>query len=134
MAGVLMQTGSTAFLKKVTGYTDSVDQLHCHLYTNNHTPVDTDGLGAYTEVVDSSYVIQDLHYGTFTYSNISGGAEAQYNSITFNFSTGQTIYGYFLTLTDDTTLIDAEEFSTPQIIGGSGGSLDLSLVIPLITC
>ena len=90
--------------------------LHIHLFSNNHTPVAGDTVSSLTEVVGGGYTVQNLTFANWT---VGGGAPAIaiYNSfITWTF-TGVTnapgvIYGYYITTSDDLTLLWEERLTT----------------------
>ena len=90
--------------------------LHIHLFSNDHTPVSGDTVSSLTEVSGGGYAVENLTFANWT---VGGGAPAVaiYNSfITWTFTGATdapgTIYGYYITTSDDLTLLWEERFSS----------------------
>lgn len=134
MAGIIVSTGAQLMLQELVGVPVTTSKVRAHLYTNSHTPVVGDTPADYTEPTDGSYASVLLAYGTWVISATVLGGQAVYTGITFNFSAGATIEGYYLTDAGSTVLISAERFGSPQPIPSGGGSLTVNVTIPLGTC
>lgn len=107
MAQVLADEGAQKILNylKSSGATWTL----C-LFTNNHTPADTDTVASYTEAAGGGYAAISLTLASATVSIVGGIAQIAWGDQTFTFTgemTGQaSAYGYFIK--DSTTLITAE--------------------------
>ena len=96
-----------------------------HLYNNNYTPTETDNIANYTETSASNYSAVRLAGGQWTVaSGVSAGATATYAQQSFNFSSADTIYGYFVTSQQKQVLLWAERFTGgPFTLPASGGTI-----------
>lgn len=106
------------------------------LYTNNRTPSETDALTFYTETTAGApYTAVSLTGAAWTVSSgASAGATATYAQQTFNFSTADTIYGYFVTSGDapPRVLLWSELFTGgPFQLPSSGGTIAVTPKISL---
>ena len=83
-----------------------------HLYSNNYSP-DSNAIypASFTEVSIAGYTAQTLTYTNWTWTTDSSGyATAYYGSeITFSFTAGGSIYGYYVT--DNSQLLWCEQFA-----------------------
>lgn len=101
-----------------------------HLYNNNKTPAETDQIAQYTETTASNYTGVLLAGTQWTVaSGVSVGATATYAQQSFNFSSADTIYGYFVTSTSKAVLLWAELFTGgPFTLPGSGGTIAVEML------
>src|SRR4029077_13704022 len=105
--------------------------LKLRLYTNNHTPVSSDTLAAYTECTDASYAPITLTGANWNIAdNGSGVSQATYPTQNWTFAGAVTIYGYYVTDSGNTKVCWAEIFSAPLSFG-AGQQLALTLNITL---
>lgn len=103
------------------------------LFTNVHTPVETDTAAAYTEATYTGYAAKTLirdgaagHWSaptsvapTGSWSTEVAVAEATYAVQTFTALSTQVIQGYYITGVTSGKLIAAENFTSPQTISVS---------------
>lgn len=106
-------------------HTSSNADLVLRLYTNNHTPVQTDTHSAFTICTLSGYADATLTGASWTGSLSSHVWTANYPAVTFNFSAyggGTTIYGALLEDGSNNTYA-AGLLDTPYVVPAAGGSL-----------
>lgn len=103
------EVGEQHMLEKILN-----QNLHLHLFSNNHTPAAGDTVSSLTEVAGGGYAVVTLTYANWT---IAGGdpGVALYNSFQDFLFTGATsgpgtVYGYYVTTSDDLTLLYEERF------------------------
>lgn len=99
--------------------------LHVRLYKNNYIPVDGSTLGNFTEADFSGYasVVPTMTVPT----EVSNKAEMHDNA-TRHFThngggTGNSIYGYYVTLDTGPALLWAERFSAPITMATNGDDI-----------
>lgn len=135
MAGVFILDGEGVFLNSAAQNLD----MHIHLYTNNHTPVNaTDTISNYTEAGFHGYasiLLSGTSWGSP--SVVSGKQQVTQADVTFNFTSGGSTspvvcYGYYLTDVGDTVVIAAELFSASRTLN-VGDSLTISPSMSLTT-
>lgn len=110
--------GLSCFVNKTTP-----SDLSIHLFTNNHTPVDSDTVLSYTEPADASYAAISLTGSGWTVSGTPPVATYATQTFTFTTTTG-LVYGVFYTRNSDGALIDAKLFPDgPYNIVRSGDTI-----------
>jgi hypothetical protein len=111
------EEGLKFVLNAITGAFNS-GGVKLRLFKNNHTPVEGDTIGNYTEADFSGYAAVAIGpWNAATYSSGSASASAT-SSQTFTNSTGAVgndIYGYYVTDAGNTTLYFAQIASTVPI-------------------
>jgi len=125
-------SGDVLLLEYMLNVTAQAD-CEVHLYNNNHTPTPTDSLTNYTESQANNYSAFRLFGAQWTVaSGVSAGATANYATQNFNFSTADTIYGYFVTSPNKAVLLWAEIFTGgPFALPATGGTIALTPKISL---
>jgi hypothetical protein len=88
--------------------------LTIRLYSNNKTPVGTDSVAGYTEVIGGGYVALPLTFANWVITS-GNPSQASYNVIASWVFTGVTnapgsVYGYYVTRNSDGKLMWAERF------------------------
>ena len=136
MALLVPATGEAEMLKRVIGLpTESVDgNVHIHLYKNDYTPVEGSVLGDFTELIDATdqnYALVELIAATWGTPSGSDPTTIAYAQQTWTFlgtpATAISVYGYFVTADDNTTLLWAERFTdAPYNIPDTGGSVSIT--------
>jgi hypothetical protein len=130
MSIIVQDKGCQNFLDTLTnqGGVVKLDAVKARLYTNNHTPVHTDVIGAFTEATFGGYAAQAMSgWGASTISASVASSTAA--NVTFNNTSGaaQTIYGYYVTDSGATVCYFAEIFTAGPLSLPSGLSLVLSI-------
>lgn len=101
--------------------------LVLHLYVNNVSlSGETFTAASFTEASASGYASVTLTGSNWTISTTTGVSSAVYNtSITFTFSVGQSVYGYYITDTSN-NILWAEEFpGAPFTLPSGGGEISV---------
>ena len=104
------------------------------LFTNNLTPVEATTLATITEAVGSTgYNPVTLVGSSWTTTQVGGTTTAVYSEQTFTFTTGVTVYGYYVTSIYGTpAVLWLERFSgAPVILPSGGGQIAISPRISL---
>jgi len=112
----------------------SSGQRLLRLFTNNLTPVEATTLATITEAVGSTgYNPVTLVGSSWTTTQVGGTTTAVYSEQTFTFTTGVTVYGYYVTSIYGTpALLWLERFSgAPFILPSGGGQIAISPRISL---
>lgn len=111
MAIVIPNVGEVAMLTTLVAVTHRY-----RLFQNNYTPVEGSVVGDFTEATYSGYGgSKEPTYGTPC--TVSGTSFVTGGSMFFQHDgggTSNTIYGYYVTKTDDTTLLFAERFTSSK--------------------
>lgn len=110
----------------------SPTNLVLHLYTNDPTIDQNTVTGNITEVGAGLGYSPITLIGTgWTTSVVSTQGTAVYSEVTFTFTTGQSVYGYFVTSTS-ANLLWLERFSgAPFTLPAGGGTIAISPKITL---
>jgi hypothetical protein len=106
----------------------SPTNLVLHLYVNNVSlGAETFTGASFTEASASGYAAVTLTGSNWTVGTTTGVSSATYNSsITFTFSVGQSVYGYYVTDTSG-NILWAEEFpGAPFALPGGGGEISVT--------
>ncbi|QDU75105.1 hypothetical protein Pan97_21270 [Bremerella volcania] len=102
--------------------------LQLRLYANDYTPVDASTAGSFTEASFTGYVSKTLArdgWGSVT-TNGDGKAEVEFATPqTFNSTSSETIYGYYVTENDSNTVVWAERFASARSLT-NGDSLSIT--------
>jgi hypothetical protein len=81
-----------------------------HLYTNNHVPSESTTLGNLTQSTEAGYAPITLPGTSWTTTQSVGVTTGVYSEQTFSYTTGVTVYGYYVTNTSN-QLLWVEVFS-----------------------
>lgn len=131
MSFVVPESAELLMLRYLLNFT-SPDDAVLRLYSNDRTPGESDVVGDYTESSATGYSATVLTGSQWTIAAASGTSSAQYAQRTFTYSTGATVYGYYITNNAGTTLMLAERFSgAPFVLPGGGGEIKVTPVISL---
>lgn len=135
---VVPNLGEVRLLKYIVNNI-SPTNLVLHLYTND-VDLSTEefkaggdgGTSSFTEVTAAGYTAVTLTGSSWTVSTSSGITSAVYNSsITFSFTTGVDVYGYYVTNTSD-QILWAEKFpGAPFTLPSTGGDIAIRPQIQL---
>lgn len=98
------------------------------LFTNNVTPGKSSVLSDFTETTTSGYAPYTMSGSSWTTTSSGGVNSAVYSEHTFSFTTGATIYGYYVTTIEAIPkLLWVERFSTaPYTLPSGGGEIAIS--------
>lgn len=126
MSLVVPDEGERRLLEYIVGKNALSDgKLVLHLYSNNlNLSGETFSAGSFTEANASGYAAVTLTGSNWTAATTSGTSAATYSTgITFTFSVGQDIQGYYVTNTSN-QILWAEEFpGAPFSLPRSGGEI-----------
>ena len=117
-------------LKGATSTNDGDYTLY--LYQNDYTPVSGSTLANFTEADFDGYTIMTLSQATWASVSLngSGKAESSYTQQSWTCgSTGNTIYGYYITGNTSGELLWAEKFGSSKALTNG----DILNLIPVIT-
>jgi hypothetical protein len=104
----------------------SPDNRLLKLFKNNVTPGESTVIGTLTEATQAGYAPVTLVGSSWTTTQSSGVTTAVYSERTFTFTTGATIYGYYIT-TMTNALLWVERFSgAPFTLPDGGGEIAIS--------
>mgnify|MGYP001197185523 CR=1 FL=1 len=102
-----------------------------HLYTNNLTPAEATVLGGLTESTEAGYAAITLPGTSWTTTQSVGVTTGVYSEQTFTYTTGVTVYGYYITNTSN-QLLWLERFAGgPFILPTGGGEIAVQPKITL---
>lgn len=102
-----------------------------HLYKNQPTIDDNVTRAILTEATEAGYAAITLTAAGWTTTQAGGVTTAEYSEQTFNFTTGASLYGYYVTDTSD-NLLWIEEFSgAPFTLPSGGGTIAITSKITL---
>jgi len=107
---------------------NKLDTYKARLYTNNHTPVHTDAIGAFTEAAWAGYTSQTL--SPWGAASVSASVASSLGPVVvFNNTSGGSVntYGYFATDAGNTTAYFAELFAGAPISIPTGLGLSLQI-------
>lgn len=95
------------------------------LFTNNLTPGKSTVLADVTESTEAGYSAITLTGANWTVASSAGTNSAVYSAQTFSYTTGVTVYGYYVTTTEGTPkLLWLERFSvSPFVLPSDGGEI-----------
>lgn len=136
MATLTWLNGGVDHLLRLFLNKDSLHDVSIGLYTNNHTPAVSDGLGSYTLCTLTGYAAVDTTPSSWAGGPAAGVATYTYPAITFNFSAyagGTTIYGVVL-YDGSGTAWAAALLDTPYAVPAGGGSLVITPALSTKQC
>ena len=128
---VAPDSGEILLLQYIVNMTPQSDPV-LHLYNNTDLTVDDSVvIGDITEASATGYAAITLTGGSWTTTQDGGVTTAEYSEQTFNFTTGASLYGYYVTDTSD-NLLWLEEFSgAPFTLPSGGGTIAITSKITL---
>lgn len=100
-----------------------------HLYTNDVNTADkTITGGSITEATQAGYAPITLAGSMWTFTNVANIVTALYSEVDFSFTTGASLYGYYITSTNgNSELCWIERFSgAPFTLPSGGGTIAIS--------
>ena len=124
MTLVVPDSGEVRLLKYIVNNSTPTN-LVLHLYKNNiDLTSETFSSGSFTEASASGYAAVTLTGSNWSAATTGGISAAVYNTgITFSFSVGQDVYGYYVTNTSN-EIMWAEEFpGAPFSLPTGGGEV-----------
>lgn len=123
--------GEILLLQYIVNMTAATDPV-LHLYNNTDLTVDEAvTIGDITEASATGYAAITLTGGSWTTTQSVGVTTAEYSEQTFAFTTGASLYGYYVTDTSD-NLLWLEEFSgAPFTLPSGGGTIAITSKITL---
>jgi hypothetical protein len=106
----------------------SPTNLVLHLYKNDPTIDDTLTMSSVTEVgAGVGYAPITLIGTSWTTTSPANVGTAVYSEVAFTFTTSQTVYGYYITSTNASTLLWIERFSgAPFTLAAGGGTIAIN--------
>lgn len=118
-------------LRYMLNHTVATD-VELRLYSNNHTPAESDVLGNYTQSSAAGYTAVSLPGTGWTVSTSLGTTTGQHADQVFSYTTSDTIYGYYVTNDAATQLLWSERFSSaPFSVPSGGGTITITPKIEL---
>lgn len=126
MALVVPNSAEIIMLRYILGLTTPGNKI-LRLYTNSTPPSDSTVLGSLTEPDGASgYNVHTLYGSSWTVAQDGAGVTtALYTELAFNFTTGATIYGYWVTSTTS-DLCWVEQFNgAPYQLPVTGGQISV---------
>ena len=123
--------GEILLLQYIVNMTPATDPV-LHLYNNTDlTITDSVTIADITEASAAGYAAITLTGGSWTTVQSGGVTTAEYSEQTFAFTTGASLYGYYVTDTSD-NLLWLEEFSgAPFTLPSGGGTIAITSQITL---
>lgn len=137
MAATMTLLGDEYAFGLLVNARSSLGNPHLHLFNNNYSPADTDtSPSVFTEPTDPGYSVMTINPGSWIVTNTGGsGSVWVYPTVTWLFSAGDTIYGYYVTDPTDGVVLWAEDFAGgPVTIPSIGGAFQLSVQVQAHTC
>lgn len=124
MALVVPNVGEVRLLRYIVNNV-SPTNLVLHLYVNDVTPSELDSTSTFTEATSSGYSSATLSGSSWSVGTTDGTSSALYSAgITFTFSVGESVYGYYVTDTPTGNLLWAERFpGAPFALPSGGGEI-----------
>lgn len=129
VADVLMLQYIVNMVAQDGGSAPSGGQRLLRLFTNNLTPGKTTVLSDITECDNSTgYSAITLTGSQWTATSLGGVNQVAYSEQTFVFTTGVTVYGYYVTTTEGTPkLLWVERYTvTPYTLPFDGGEIAIT--------
>jgi hypothetical protein len=117
--------GDILLLKYMLNVTPATNKV-IHLYTNDPNTSDKTLTSAnISESTDAGYAPITLAGSMWTFTNIANVVTAIYSEVDFTFTTGTSLYGYYITSTvGNTELCWLERFSgAPFTLPSGGGTI-----------
>ncbi len=124
-------TSEIILLQYIMGLTEPGNKI-LHLYKNNATVSHATTIGSLTESTEAGYAPITLYSISWTIAqDMSGVTTAIYSEMPFNFTTGATVYGYYVTDTLG-NLLWVEQFSgAPYQLPTTGGQIAVEAEVTL---
>lgn len=143
MAFVISNSGEKLLLDAAVGKV-AAGNFKLKLFQNNVTPSQTDTTATYTVATFTGYTTITLTTsswnagvaGTGTGTALANKASIDYAQQTFTMGTPgttNTIYGYYITDSAETTLLGAEVFTSPKSMNVSGDAIKITPKLTLGT-
>jgi hypothetical protein len=108
--------------------------LYLRLFSNSFVPSNTDVAGDYTEVAITGYAPIYMPPGGWTIGPIASGQQASFSPVTFTFTSGGNVEGWYLTDISGSIVAAAGQFvGSPIVIPFIGGSFTVEVFLPSIT-
>lgn len=122
MSLTIPNSAEIIMLQYIMGLTSPGDKI-LRLYKNDPTISDATTIGSLTEATEAGYTPASLYSISWTISqDMAGVTTALYSELPFNFSTGATIYGYYITSAVGNNLLWVERFpGAPYQLPTTGG-------------
>lgn len=133
MALLVQNSGENLLLQWAIKDTSTPENLTLKLYSNNVTPAADDVAGDYTEATFTGYAAETLSRASWgsVATNGSGKAEISYGSaLSWDATSAQDIYGYFVVGATSGTLVYSEKFATARALD-NGSNLTFTPKITL---
>jgi len=135
MSLVVSNSAEIEMLKKILGQNLIGDTFHFRLYDTDVTPAEGDTYLSYNESGGTGYSAHTGYGDSWVIGDSGGISKADFPEVTFTYTGGDTLYGYYITSKDstgDTVLLWAEEFSDgPYTIPSGGGTCKVTPKITL---
>ena len=115
--GLVPNVGEAKMLEHILSLA-TPENLVVHLYKNNITPSSTMTLADYTEATFTGYAAVTLSSANWTVT-AGGPTSAEYNSgvaFTCSGTTSESIYGFYLSTANSSTLIWSERFDEAPFV------------------
>lgn len=135
MAGIMTIEGDRLAVGFFLGTYSTPGTYYLRLFTNNHTPTDTDtSLGTYTEATAAGYAGVALNPANWTHVESGGtGSTWEYPTVTWIFTAGETIYGYWIDNASDVMWAELAP-GGPIVVPSGGGVVQLTPSLLGHTC
>lgn len=119
------------YIVNMSGARDTSDQPLLRLYNNNVDPGETSTETTFTEPTIGGYHLITLTGAGWTITQLAGVTTAVYSEETFTFTTGVSIYGYYVTNSAG-NIMWAEKFTgAPFELPASGGNISITAKLTL---
>ena len=124
MSLTVPNTSEIVMLQYILGLTSPGDKI-LHLYKLDPSISDSTGIGALTESTEAGYAPISLYSISWTISqDLAGITTALYSEMPFNFVSGATVYGYYITSAVGNNLLWVERFAgAPYQLPITGGQI-----------
>lgn len=110
------------------------DGFRYHAYVNDLTPSPTTILGDFTECTTTGYLPELIDNSGWSFSNPGTGQTVATNGVfVWELEDAVTVYGYYVTNGDSTTLFWSQRFDSPVVFGALGGSITLQPTVQFNT-
>ena len=121
---IVTNSAEIILLQYIMGLTSPGDKI-LRLYKNDPSLSETTVIGNLTECTEVGYAPVSLYSISWTISqDVSGITTASYSEVPFNFVTGVTVFGYYVTSAVGNNLQWVERFGgAPYQLPASGGQI-----------
>lgn len=136
MAGLFTIYGDDEVFARYLHQNPVAPALSLHLFTNDYDPTDTDVIGFFTECAFTGYSSVSLTNGSWVPTDTSGiGSVWAYPTISWTFTDGGDLFGYWVQDDNTAAVIYAERFAgAPITVPSIGGVFQLSTQVQVHTC